>query len=124
MIKQFGWRGNVRQFQNAIRNVIVLNDGEKPTVAMLRKGLQMQDIVLTPREPSVAFGIVLVVHMQSARPDRSVSANDTIPIKSLAVVEHALNASGNNVARVAAMLEIGTSTITRLRGNVTAMAAG
>ncbi len=35
LLERFGWPGNVRQLQNVIRNVVVLNDGEAVTDTMI-----------------------------------------------------------------------------------------
>jgi two-component system repressor protein LuxO len=92
------WPGNVRQLQNVIRNVVVLHDGPLVTRAMLPERLfQAPPREAAPREPAApAPGVV----------------------EPLAVVEKkailaALEHTGQDVPRAAALLDVNPSTIYR-----------
>jgi two-component system repressor protein LuxO len=87
------WPGNVRQLENAIRQVVVLHDGGTVTADMLPSAL---------RQPAGA----------------PVTADDTIAItpfrdQERRIIEAALSAHGGSIARAAAALEISPSTIYR-----------
>lgn len=103
-IADYGWPGNVRQLQNAIRNMVVLNNGTTITAEML---------------PDPIGG------GRSGNPSpRSLSPNASIPplgpinLRPLSEVEmdyinEALRTCDGNVPRAAAVLEISPSTIYR-----------
>ena len=46
------WPGNVRQLQNVIRNIVVLNDGEEVTPQMLPQGLRESEAIASPVAPT------------------------------------------------------------------------
>ena len=101
------WPGNVRQLQNAIRNAVVLNDGEEISAEMFpelvgRGGMPAPQLVARAS--------------QSASMERSGAAS--VVIRPMAEVEQemieaALVACGDNVHKAAALLEISPSTIYR-----------
>ncbi|MBL4644911.1 MAG: sigma-54-dependent Fis family transcriptional regulator, partial [Rhizobiales bacterium] len=107
-IINYEWPGNVRQLQNAIRNAVVLHDGEKITAAML---------------PPLASGIGAID--TAVAPQASRASNATVsPATSGTVlrpmwqveremIEAAMIECGDNVHRAAALLEISPSTIYR-----------
>jgi len=90
------WAGNVRQLENAIRQVVVLHDGGTVTAAMLPTAI---------RQPAgrVASG--------PGGPRPVVPFRD----QERAIIETALNAFGGSISRAAAALEISPSTIYRKR---------
>ncbi len=106
-ILAYPWPGNVRQLQNAVRNVVVLHDGDQVEAAMLpapllRGGPRLaafEQPVLPaaagPVAPPPAFGIMPLAEMER----RLI----------LAALEH----TGQDVPRAASLLEINPSTIYR-----------
>ena len=91
------WAGNVRQLENAVRQIVVLHDGHTVTVPML---------------PVAIRGRV------SARPQQSdAAAAPVTPFREQerTIIETALAACGGSISRAAAALEISPSTIYRKR---------
>ena len=122
-IQTYHWPGNVRQMQNVIRNVVVLNDGDTITAAMLTTALQLQDHGTGPR----STGLHLVPDALQAP---AAAAQDVRPLALVEkdAIESALGLAGNNVAKAAAMLEVSPSTIyrkvARWGGDMALLAAG
>ncbi|MFN4089634.1 MAG: sigma-54-dependent transcriptional regulator [Alphaproteobacteria bacterium] len=102
LLLSYEWPGNVRQLQNVIRNIVVLNDGETVERGML------PDLLLRGAPQAVSV-------RQAAAAASPVAAQGVRP---LAVVEReaieaALAAVGGNIPRAAALLEVSPSTIYR-----------
>jgi len=105
----YGWPGNVRELQNLVRNVVVLHNAEVVTVEMLGFD-SMSSAAAVGRE-------------RRADPSRlPASPNASLGVEigplwrmEMQCIEHALRATGGNVPRAAAMLEISPSTIYRKR---------
>lgn len=118
-IALYEWPGNVRQLQNVIRNVVVLNDGEVVERGMLPEPLSAAETGSGLHR----FGGQQVHDVRrSARshvPQQiQASQGDSPVIRPLAVIEReaietALEAADGNVPRAAAMLDISPSTIYR-----------
>ena len=100
------WPGNVRELTNVIRRIVVLDDGDEVTAAMLpasvggaaqRTAANFAEPARVSPGPSAAGGIV--PYWQEER----------------RIIETALAAFGGNISRAAAALEISPSTIYRKR---------
>ena len=93
------WAGNVRQLENAIRQVVVLHDGGVVTAAMLPTSIR-QPLATDARGPGEAE-----------------LAGDIVPFRDQErrIIEAALSAFGGSISRAAAALEISPSTIYRKR---------
>ena len=121
-VQTYHWPGNVRQMQNVIRNVVVLNEGETVTAEMLTSALHMQGHGAPALAATAGSGTDGMDGADTAGL-RLVSAAAAMdggngPVRPLAEVERqaieaALAQAGNNVARAAALLEISPSTIYR-----------
>ncbi|MBU8542325.1 MULTISPECIES: sigma-54-dependent transcriptional regulator [Roseomonadaceae] len=134
----YSWPGNVRQLQNAIRNIAVLHDGERVERAMLPPMLLRSSRVPTPAlsaspdpiaadappvmpEPGLAPAVLDSAAPQAApSPEAPPEDPPRAPeaFLSLAEVEKrhilaALDATGQDVPRAAAMLGVNPSTIYR-----------
>ena len=126
-VNTYQWPGNVRQMQNVIRNVVVLNDGDTVTAEMLTAALQMQEVAMPAPQPRRDAPLRLVhdaAEPHHGQPDRVRPLADV----EREAIEGALAAAGNNVAKAAAMLEISPSTIyrkvARWGGDIAVLAAG
>jgi DNA-binding NtrC family response regulator len=103
---RYPWPGNVRQLQNAIRNIVVLNDGEQVTEEMLPD--LMHGVGQPQRESPAA------VPVASAAP---AGDDPILPLWQVEkdAIEGAITRCDGNIPRAAAMLEISPSTIYRKR---------
>jgi DNA-binding NtrC family response regulator len=108
ILKRYQWPGNVRQLQNVIRNIVVLQNGDVVTESMLPD--LMHSASFTP--PAEGKGVSPAQTHPNPGDDR--------PIKPLwqverDTIEYAISKCDGNVPRAAALLEISPSTIYRKR---------
>lgn len=120
----YAWPGNVRQLQNVVRNIVVLNDGEVVTVAMLPAPLDKLVGTVQP-VPTVASSVGAVAGIGAPRPaniDSHLLAGQSDDIRPLDhmerdIIEHAIALCDDNVPQAASHLGISASTIYRKRQN-------
>ena len=116
----YDWPGNVRQLQNIVRNVVVLNDGEVVGGEMLPPPLRSDGVAASPGLPEPGRD----VGGEGGEP--AASGLDDTPQAPLATVrplwqierdtiEAAIRHCGGNIPRAAALLEVSPSTIYRKR---------
>ena len=104
LLRRYEWPGNVRQLENVIRNVVVLNAGSIVTQDMLPKDLkEFADKLVLPAANQNRVGIVNVADAR---------------VKPLWLIEKsaillALAEVGQDIPRAAALLEISPSTLYR-----------
>jgi two-component system repressor protein LuxO len=96
------WPGNVRELTNVIRRIVVLDDGDKVTAAMLPASVNPASAEPQTGDLSPPAGMASPAVMPFWQEERRV-------------IENALAAFGGNIARAAAALEISPSTIYRKR---------
>ena len=121
IIGQFKWPGNIRQLQNVIRNIVVLNEGDIVTVDMLPPPLNRSESIDKP-------GSAAESQLQrSDDAERSADAavaggngnddgdGDIVPLWKVErdVIERAIEACDGNIPKAAAKLGISPSTIYR-----------
>ncbi|MCC7274925.1 MAG: sigma-54-dependent Fis family transcriptional regulator [Alphaproteobacteria bacterium] len=101
----YDWPGNVRQLQNAIRNAVVLNDGETVTASMLPAPLTT--VASSAAAPAAAAATT--VH--------AAEVGDIRPLADIEreTIERAIALCGGNIPRAAELLDISPSTIYRKR---------
>jgi len=100
----YDWPGNVRQLQNVIRNIVVLNNGEKVDHSMLPPPLNELSLTM-PLTRAIA-------------PHVSFQQNDDIiPLWRVEkqTIETAIAYCDDNIPKAAALLEVSASTIYRKR---------
>ncbi|SJL82757.1 quorum-sensing sigma-54 dependent transcriptional regulator LuxO [Vibrio palustris] len=100
--KQYEWPGNVRQLQNVLRNVVVLNEGREILLPMLPPPLNQ------PVEPQP-------VTSGNSMMDMPLSVSDIHPLwltEKLAI-ERAIEACDGNIPRAAGYLDVSPSTLYR-----------
>lgn len=120
----YAWPGNVRQLQNVVRNIVVLNDGEVVTVAMLPAPLDQLVGTVQP-VPTAASSVGAVAGIGAPRPaniDSHLLAGQSDDIRPLDhmerdIIEHAIALCDDNVPQAASHLGISASTIYRKRQN-------
>ncbi len=101
ILKSYDWPGNVRQLQNIIRRLVVLNDGELIDAEMLRVVLNQVS------RNSDAPG--------QRDPVESTPTNAILPlaVQERNIIENTLNRCGGNIVEAANALAISPSTIYR-----------
>jgi DNA-binding NtrC family response regulator len=118
---RYGWPGNVRQMQNVLRNIVVLNDEERVTLAMLppefsasRGSRPDAGQILPGRSPEAldAAGPWQDEAPASARPDGEAGIEPLWQIERRAI-EDAIKRCGGNIPRAAVFLEVSPSTLYR-----------
>lgn len=95
-LRQYEWPGNVRQLQNLVQQLVIMNKGDVITMAMLPDTLRS---TARPR-PHVAVGFEPFI----VKPLWQIEKENILK---------ALKATANDVPRASAMLEISPSTIYR-----------
>ena len=106
-IVSYGWPGNVRQLENTIRQIVVMNDGAAVTHDMLP--LVIRDAQTRPN------GVIDLSRERSraAPASRPFGAIEPLWAQERRIIEDALDAFDGNIAMAAAALEISPSTIYR-----------
>jgi two-component system repressor protein LuxO len=115
LLLRYRWPGNVRQLQNVVRNIVVLQDGEQVTAAMLPQLMQGRPDPGAPgRNPAAAAPPSAPV--QPATP-AAVGEGDIRPLWQVEkdAIEQAIAACDGNIPKAAALLELSPSTIYRKR---------
>ena len=116
VFRAYAWPGNVRQLQNVLRNIVVLNDGETVTRAMLPPPLNKVEPtrVAAGAQPGPAAPA-------GSAPRVSIAGDGTVAgIRPLGevekdVIEEAIRLCDGNIPKAAAQLGISASTIYRKR---------
>jgi two-component system repressor protein LuxO len=119
IFQRYDWPGNVRQLQNVIRNIVVLNDGKKVSPEMLPAPLNSAtvkprykpQIMATPHVP-------LATALPPELPSKTVSESLSDTIRPLwllekQAIEQAIELCRGNIPKAAALLEVSPSTIYR-----------
>ena len=119
LFRSYGWPGNVRQLENVIRNIVVLNDAEEVAMEMLPPpldALSLQNLGALREQ----------VYSRAAphAPEPGTASGDSAPaeldIKPLwqtekETIEQAIARCEGNIPKAAALLEVSASTIYRKR---------
>lgn len=116
MIRAYHWPGNIRQLQNVIRNVVVLNDGELVTADMapppLSPGMRALRTGPSPLAGASSPGVPSSARETAAEP---ISKPEIKPLWMIEqnAIERAIAFCDGNIPRAAALLEVAPSTIYR-----------
>jgi len=102
----YDWPGNVRQLQNVIRNVVVLNNGE-----------QVSQEMLPPPLNELSLSMPLIRASTSLPHASFLKSDDVIPLWRVEkqAIESAIAFCDDNIPKAAALLEVSASTIYRKR---------
>lgn len=100
--RHYEWPGNVRQLQNVLRNVVVLNEGREITLDMLPPPLNQM-----PEPVNRALPL--------ANENKVVSVHEIFPLwmTEKQAIEQAIEACDGNIPRAATYLDVSPSTIYR-----------
>ena len=104
----YAWPGNVRQVQNVVRNLVVLNQAEEVTLAMLPPPLNEQSLQHA-RPPSA----LLAVPPPAPRAEPGGEEIKPLWMVERDAIERAITLCGGNIPKAAAYLEVSPSTLYR-----------
>jgi two-component system repressor protein LuxO len=104
-IRAYPWPGNVRQLQNVLRNAVVLHEGEVVTRAML-PGLLLHGTPGATPAPASTPAATSALHA-------AIPAVEPLAVSEKRLILAALEHTGQDVPRAAALLEVNPSTIYR-----------
>jgi two-component system repressor protein LuxO len=107
LFSRYHWPGNVRQLQNIIRNIVVLQDGEMITARMLPGLMNGGTDEISAHPP----------HLDEPASQVVMGPQQIIPLwlTEKQAIESAIEQNDGNVPRAAALLEVSPSTIYRKR---------
>lgn len=108
ILHSYNWPGNVRQLQNVIRNIVVLNNDNIVKLAHLPSPLNTLQSVTT-----------IIQHVPEEKEER-IEPSPLTPIQPLAdvernTIENAIQLCNGNIPKAAALLDVSPSTIYRKR---------
>ena len=106
-----GWPGNVREVQNVVRNVVVLNDGETVDIAMLPRPLQSGGAgVVRPLAASQPSATTVLGGTGAAGGSARIEPLDLVV---RLTIERAIAQCEGNIPKAAAALQVSPSTLYR-----------
>lgn len=116
---EYTWPGNVRQLQNIIRNVVVLNKGSQVTIDMLpaplskKTGVEIASVVKVASVDS-SFSRAVNSEQEPVVIERhEPKAIEPLWVVEKRTIEQAIDACDGNIPRAAGLLEVSPSTIYR-----------
>ena len=114
----YAWPGNIRQLQNVVRSVVVLNDAEAVTADMLPRSLLPSPLLPNsswrggvPTEAPPAAAAAPRAPVAAAAP--AFAAIRPLEDVIRETIEHAIDACAGSIPRAAAALQVSPSTIYR-----------
>jgi len=116
VLSAYSWPGNIRQLQNVVRNMVVLNEGEEITVDMLPAPLDdLVGAVPSVPPPDTEKSVpVTGVGRDDADKSEPEAIRRLIDVEREAI-EDAIRICGGNVPKAAARLGVSASTLYRKR---------
>ncbi|MGD8230346.1 sigma-54-dependent transcriptional regulator [Vibrio sp. TRT 1302] len=121
-LKRYNWPGNVRQLQNIIRNIVVLNDDSHlryehlPEQLIKNKKLQPNSLTAAVSEPvRPRHDVDSTLHMTDAIPQVAKSDHNIRPMWQIEreAIQQAIDYCDGNVLNAAVLLELSPSTVYR-----------
>jgi len=105
-LKSYRWPGNIRQLQNVIHNVVIMNQATQVTAEMLEIPTTRQDTVCQQLKEPTSDGN-----------PQSNTASHITPLSDVekTAIEHAIARCDGNIPQAAALLGVSPSTIYRKR---------
>lgn len=121
LVRRYPWPGNVRQLQNAMQQIVVLNDAERVQPDMLPEAVSLG--TLEPIYQPLSTGPAAIGLDNSAEDIRHINAKsphiarreqvEPLWLTEKSAIESAIEACAGNVNRAAGLLEVAPSTIYR-----------
>jgi len=108
ILLKYRWPGNVRQLQNVVRSIVVLNDGEQVTAAMLPAELTRQGSSASLVRPTEVLP-------EPIKPSSKPTSEAIRPLDDVirSAIESAIAQSDGSIPRAAAALRVSPSTLYR-----------
>jgi two-component system repressor protein LuxO len=104
LFREYAWPGNIRELQNVIRNIVVLNQGSEVILSMMPP-LSHHPMISTSRPQSLALSdTILLEHKGDIEP---------LWIVEKRAIKAAIDVCDGNIPRAAGLLEVSPSTIYR-----------
>lgn len=121
ILKRYHWPGNVRQLQNIIRSIVVLNDEAKLSVAHLPEEMlnrQGRSATKTQASNTAATFVVQTPIQPTEQPAVSSIEKSNAPIRPMwqierETIQRAIDYCDGNVLNAAVLLELSPSTVYR-----------
>ncbi|WP_299009836.1 sigma-54 dependent transcriptional regulator [uncultured Shewanella sp.] len=123
IFQEYDWPGNIRQLQNIIRQMVVLNEGAVIDASMLPNELlkvkqTLEESAITPlNHLAVANDDNSKIQFQSGNEEADIDEETILPLwlSEKQIIEAAIEICEGNVPKAASLLEISASTIYRKR---------
>jgi len=108
----YSWPGNVRQLENTIHSICIMNSGKKITLAMIQPLLAEQLKIETPSIEVPNYSAQQLLANKTLLPTNN---SDIIPLELVEknAIEQAITKCEGNITKAAALLEVNPSTIYR-----------
>jgi len=112
IIQQYNWPGNIRQLENVIHGIIILNSGATINSQMIINALSTS---ISPLEITPLIERLAPARAESSPHIASSAGNGILPLWQVEkqAIEHAISYCQGNVPQAAALLEVSPSTIYR-----------
>lgn len=120
LFRSMRWPGNVRQLQNVIRNIVVLNDGAEVALNMLPQGLRESEAIAAPPQPMQATSAPISMH-DHAKGHANLAARvaplvgETLADVERTFIEATIEEFRGSIPRAARALDLSPSTLYRKR---------
>jgi len=115
ILLNYAWPGNVRQLQNVVRQIVLLNDGDIVVPSMLPAPLSQIRPATAPAAPIISPVPTLPIPNGHAPVEPTPPASFSLSELERDLIELALELCGGNVLQASARLEISPSTLYRKR---------
>ncbi|MDB5360271.1 MAG: two-component response regulator, Fis-type [Rhodospirillales bacterium] len=117
ILVHYAWPGNVRQLQNVVRQIVLLNDGETVVPFMLPAPLSQVRPAPAPAPAAPSLHPMPAISAANGQAPAEATAQASFSLSELErdLIELALEQCGGNVLQAAARLEISPSTLYRKR---------
>lgn len=116
LLLNYQWPGNVRQLENIVHSIIIMNNGPEITEEVLGKALGLDQQAaheIVSRASDLEIGNIVTV----TEPNTANQQNDDsiMPLNQVerSAIENAILKSGGNVTKAASLLEVNPSTLYR-----------
>ena len=117
IIAKYSWPGNVRQLQNMVRSIVVLNDGDTVTLDMVPNppGIDLAGFPTASGQASESASTPVPLADQGMVPEEPMQRIRPLADVEREAIEQAIELCGGNIAKAANSLGVNPSTLYRKR---------